>query len=1224
MWFVGMLFGILVGSIFGGDGAVLGAVLGIIGTVIFKQWKQLDDAEKIDHADELGPSSQDANDTLNDPALAQRIAALETQVVHLNARIKQLESHLHLQPPASAPAETRPAAPSTDFSSRVPLDDALQTYRNAHTEPDVADPEVTATASAVELAATAQAMDEVRVQPLDTAEDGSLSATPIPTELADVTPHTATRALRVAQPATQWASDTEADSQPAPVNQDGPASPDGDIAPAAPSFWAKLLGGNILAKIGVLILFFAVGSALKLAVAHGLFPIEVRLLLGAVGAVGMTLFGWSRAQTEQHRMFGVVMQGGGFGILYLLVYFMLTRYGMLSQTWAFIGFTLLGISCTLLAAKQDSLWLAAYGISGAFLSPVLAANDGGSHIVLFSYFALLNVFVFALNWFKGWRQMNIIGFLFTLGIGMSWALQSYQPAYLASTEFFLLLFFLLYSLEPVCFALFRQATAMQWGDGLLLFGTPTVAVASQAVLMQPFQYGQAWSVFVMGLYYLALWGLLYRKQDETLKLSERCHLGIGLTLLTYAVPLAFGAQITSAIWTVEGAAVLWLGLRQDRYLARWTGMALQVLAGGYFIEHLDQLAHAHAIFNDVYIGSCIVAVSGMVSGLMLHRWEKKTEQLSADGMLAWGMLWFMVASSLEIDRFVLADYQNSAWLAYFAALTLGMAFGGQRWEWPLLRNITLLTLALGLIAYQSIVQHQHVLTGALTLVYPTAVALQYWLLARQERDGFNQMVTRAVLFWGLSVLVSNEVGWAIQHYLAPERALWYWLPFSLTLSGIALWRGIRQEEQLARLLGMALQMGISVYLLAGYGELSQPPAIYNDFFLGGILLALAAWVAAGTLHRKSPQEWEGNVQFYLGLIWLIDTVCLEIFHFTEAQYQDAAWLSFFAILVAVLEVIGKRENWGTLRQLIALAFMAIFAIAADATFREHHVLYGMLIPVFPAALALYYWQLARHERDQFNVGLPALHLGMFWGVAALFSHEISWMIQRMTPGNPLWHLLAYGISLALITLGTLKAQAKQIFPTNTTHANYAAQGLIPVVLANMVWFAIANVHYSGDGSGLPYIPVLNPLDLVMLLSLFSIRQWSRTSQPADTQRALRYALPVAAFLWVSTLAARLAHNWAGVPFDWDILAHNPTLHALLSVIWTLVSITLMIYASRQAERKLWFTGFGLLAVVGAKLMLVDLRNSGTVVWTASLFGIAVLVIAASYFSPAPPKVKGKE
>lgn len=944
MWFVGLIIGMAVGSKAGEFGALVGGGLGaLLGWVI---------------------STHNKTSLTGGDGAQERIQALEGNVRQLNLRVQQLEKALNTTPLSQTESSLSPVKPDVSEPSL-----------------DVATDNLLPQAEPAPIS-TLQPPAWLSDQPKSPLATQPLSAEAMPAH-ADAQIAIASPVAPAVQAATLHRPTTQLPPQNTP-----PDEPDSLVLP---SFVTKLFSGNILAKIGVVLLFFGVASALKLAVQHGMFPIPVRLLLGAVSAVAMIMFGWSRAQTPKHQMFGFALQGGGFAILYLLVYFMLARYQMISPTLAFIAYTLLGVSCTLFAAKQDSLSLAVLGISGAFLSPVLAATEQGSHITLFSYFTLLNVFVFALNWFKSWRQLNIVGFLFTLVIGMNWALHAYQPAHLNSTEFFLVLFFLMYSLEPVFYALFRQATAMAWGDGLLLFGVPAIAVASQSVLMQPYRYGLAWSVFIAGLYYLVLWWVLYRRQDETLKLAERSHLGIAVALLTYAVPLTFGAQVTAATWTVEGCAVLWLGIRQDRYLARWTGIALQLLAGGHFLTHFDELSHAHAVFNDVYLGSFITAIAGLASGLMLHRWEKKPSQVAAD-------------------------------------------------------------------------------------------------------------------------------------------TLWYW-----------------------------------------------------------------------------------------GLLWLGIATCAEIQQFVAVDYQDASWLSFFAVLVFALEIGGKHWQWAALRQMIWLLFFAIGCIAVDAISREHHVLYGMLALVFPAAVALYYWQLARQERDEFNVGLPALHLWMFWGLGALTAHEIAWGAQQLSPNTDLWHWLAYGGSFAAITLGTISAQRRHLYPVANQYGDYAIMGLLPVVFASIGWFALACVQYSGDGSGLPYIPVLNPLDLVMLLSLYSIHCWIKAPQPSELKPMIAYALPAGAFLMISTLAGRLAHHWGGVAFDWDVLLHNAMMHALLSVIWTLTSITLMIYASRLSSRRIWFIGFGLLAVVGAKLMLVDLRNTGTITWTASLIGIALLVIAASYFSPAPPK-----
>lgn len=764
-----------------------------------------------------------------------------------------------------------------------------------------------------------------------------------------------------------------------------------------------MFGGNILAKVGVVLLFFGVASGLKLAADYGMFPVPVRLLLGAVASVAMIMFGWSRAAGEKHRMFGFALQGGGFAILYLIVYFMLVRYQMVGPQLAFVMFTLLGVSCLLIAAKLDSVTLAVLGISGAFLSPVLADNHTGDHIALFSFFALLNTLIIGINWFKSWRELNVSGFLFTFAIGMAWAFRSYRSEYMLSTEIFLILFFLMYSLVPVVFTLFNRVSKPGWGDGLLLFGTPLAAVFCQQTLMNPYEYGLAWSVFVVGLYYLALWWALYRRRDEALSLMERGHLAISVAMFTYAIPLAFGAQITSAFWTMEGFAVLWLGIRQDRYLARLTGIALQGLAGLYFLAHFGELSRSAPIFNDVYVGSFIIAMAGMASGLMLHLWDKKNinAQNTANLLLYWGMLWWAASSFAEIEKFV------------------------------------------------------------------------------------------------------------------------------------------------------------------------------------------------------------------------------------SSAYQHASWLGFSAVAAVLFEVAGKHWNWTAMRS-SALVHFAVIAVIAAASYREHdHVLYGALTLVFPAAVAVHYWIMYRHEprQSQLSPGLllGQRHLLMLWILTGLAANEISWVAQTLAPGNSLWPLLAWGVTLSAAMHIVQFACRHGMWPASNTVADYRLTACVPIIAACAGWLVIACTQNSGDGSGLPYIPALNPFDLVALSVLYTCRQWTY-NVPDDKaanslQEMVRLGCYLGTFLWLTTLAARIAHYWGDVSFQFDVLMHSYMMHAILSLIWTATSISLMIFATQHSQRRVWFVGFSLLAFVGVKLLMIDLANKDAVMWTASLIAIALLVIAASYFSPAPPKLK---
>lgn len=180
--------------------------------------------------------------------------------------------------------------------------------------------------------------------------------------------------------------------------------------------------------------------------------------------------------------------------------------------------------------------------------------------------------------------------------------------------------------------------------------------------------------------------------------------------------------------------------------------------------------------------------------------------------------------------------------------------------------------------------------------------------------------------------------------------------------------------------------------------------------------------------------------------------------------------------------------------------------------------------------------------------------------------------------------------------------------------------LMPVALLAAAWSVMASFSHAGGGSGLPYVPVLSFYDAAQMLVLVALYRYI---QSADMQvPALRPAstglmfLPL--FVWLSSMAARITHHWSGVPFVADALKHSGMFQTSLSFIWTSMAIGTMIYAGKRHSRAWWYAGFSLLCVVCAKLLLVDLANAGTVAWTVSLIGIALLVIAASYFSPIPP------
>ena len=62
----------------------------------------------------------------------------------------------------------------------------------------------------------------------------------------------------------------------------------------------------------------------------------------------------------------------------------------------------------------------------------------------------------------------------------------------------------------------------------------------------------------------------------------------------------------------------------------------------------------------------------------------------------------------------------------------------------------------------------------------------------------------------------------------------------------------------------------------------------------------------------------------------------------------------------------------------------------------------------------------------------------------------------------------------------------------------------------------------------------------------------------------------------------------------------------------------MLVAARKRERVPWLVGATLMAVVIAKLFLVDLSRTGSVERIVSFVGVGLLMLVVGYYSPLPP------
>ena len=547
-----------------------------------------------------------------------------------------------------------------------------------------------------------------------------------------------------------------------------------------------LLGGNTVVRVGVVILFFGVAFLLKYAYEHTHVPLEVRLVGVALGAFVLLVLGWRLR--DKRPGYALSLQGAGIAGLYLTIFAAFRLYALLPPLPAFVLLVAVAVFSSALAVLQNSLALAVIAVSGGFLAPVLASTGRGSHVMLFSYYLVLNLGIFAVAWRKAWRVLNLVGFGFTFVIGTLWGVTSYRPEFFASTEPFLVAFFLLYVAVPILYARRESFALRHYVDGTLVFGVPLVAFGLQTGLVRQFEYGAAWSAFALGAFYLMLASALWRRAGENLRLLTESFLALGVGFGTLAIPLAFDGRITSAAWALEGAAIVWVSARQARVLGLAFGLALQFAAGIAFLFDVEKGYGPTPLLNSFYLGCVFVALGGLFCSAYLERrrgsaqsWEPGVATL----LLAWGALWWAAGGLHEIHRHLDPTVQTHAALVFLATSAAVFSWLAKSLEWKNARWPAYLIVPVAAVTVARETQESaHPLANWGWLAWPIAWVEHLWILKRHETDDRAlQEWLHAAGLWLLAVVASWEFAWQIDQAVEGKR-VWPLIAWAVVPAGI--------------------------------------------------------------------------------------------------------------------------------------------------------------------------------------------------------------------------------------------------------------------------------------------------------------------------------------------------------------------------------------------------------------------------------------------------------
>jgi uncharacterized membrane protein len=380
-----------------------------------------------------------------------------------------------------------------------------------------------------------------------------------------------------------------------------------------------LIAGRWLNRVGILALLLAIGFFLLYAFDRGWVPTPGRVLVGLLyGGLLMAYSYWLLRRGFLYFSESVTVLGAG--VLYLSLYAAWASYHLLPQLLTYLCMMVVTAAIAGLALARRSLRVALVALVGGCLTPILLSMHTNQQSLLFTYIAIIDAGLVALGQRRGWRSLGVLLFLWTQINFWLWSAGFYRPAQWPTTLAFASLFFLIFLVPPV---LDSRSAARMPGDRVVLLLAD--ALAMLIVLHTMFWPEHLWTLTLGLLALAALFFLLARPggpraAEKALSSSHQLYAGLALVFLTLAISIRLEGEWVAMAWVLEGAALLWIGLRHGQPFLRGAGFLLFALIPPWLV--FCPIVTEHLFWNPRFL-TFLVAVACFAFILHLrHRYRQ--------------------------------------------------------------------------------------------------------------------------------------------------------------------------------------------------------------------------------------------------------------------------------------------------------------------------------------------------------------------------------------------------------------------------------------------------------------------------------------------------------------------------------------------------------------------------------------------------------------------------
>jgi uncharacterized membrane protein len=386
----------------------------------------------------------------------------------------------------------------------------------------------------------------------------------------------------------------------------------------------KFIGENLINKIGILILVLGISFFVKFAIDKEWINEPARVGIGILcGALVMAI---AHKLKKNYAAFSSVLVAGAISIFYFTISIAFHDYHLFSQTVAFIIMVVITAFSTLVSVSYNRQELAVLSLIGGFAVPFMVSTGSGNYVVLLTYIAILNVGILGIAYFKKWKVVTILAFLFTSILFASWYTNDLYDNKLphAGAIAFATIFYFIFSVIVVLNNIRNKGTFSIIEYFILVANTFFFFGMGMGIIHN-------WGIDFKGLFtlllafYNVIYAVILYKKFGLDKNAIYLLIGLSLTFVTLTIPIQFEGNQITIFWAAEAVLLFWLSQKSKIRRFKLGAIIVQVLT--FISLVLDWTKYGlpsetlSIIINPLFISGFVVCVSFYLTYVLLKKDE---------------------------------------------------------------------------------------------------------------------------------------------------------------------------------------------------------------------------------------------------------------------------------------------------------------------------------------------------------------------------------------------------------------------------------------------------------------------------------------------------------------------------------------------------------------------------------------------------------------------------